>query len=94
MDKREQTRLRVQRYRERQSVTQPTPESVTKALKDVTQDVTQYPAILDALIDPVKRRKLEKIYQSLKALNVLSEIRYGTRGPTFDVIGDLLDATC
>ena len=62
MDKKEQTRLRVQRYREKKasvtalhgSVTSSTSEalqgSVTQKL-DVPKDVTQYPALLYALAD-------------------------------------------
>ena len=54
---------------------------------------TEYPAIIRALIDPIKREKLEKIHQSLKEHKVLREVRYGTSGPTFELIGDMLEAT-
>ena len=143
-DKKEQTRLRVERYRNKQ-------KSVT-GTNNVTQDVTQEmvpvsfiegtkieflperpryltlsdgkvldranqpeankelpgmkaansaygnvirqtPGILDALVDPIKRKKLEKTHQSLKAHNVLKEVRFGVSGPTFDVVGELLEAT-
>ena len=74
MDKalqREKTRERVKRYRERlKSVT---PESVT------SQSVTEYPAVIEALVDPVKRAKLEKIYHSLASHNV--EIGMGSGAP-------------
>lgn len=86
MDKKEQTRMRVQRYRERQNVTQ-SPENVTL-------DVTQYPAILYALTDCEKRKKLEKIYNSLNEFKVADKVYYGMRNPVpFDVVGDLLEAT-
>ena len=49
--------------------------------------------ILHALVDPGKRRKLEKICQSLKEHNVLSEVRYGVTGPTFDIVAELLEVT-
>jgi len=86
MDKKEQTRLRVQRYRDKHnSVTGP---------KDVTQeDVTQYPSILLAMVDPVKRGKLEKICRELKNHGVLRELRYGTEGPTFEAVSELLSLT-
>lgn len=99
MDKKEQTKLRVQRYRERQrsvtnDVTQ-SPNSVTESVDSVTLDVTQYPAILHALTDPEKRRKLEKIYQSLNSFKVADKVYYGCSKDSvpFDVVGELLEAT-
>ena len=56
-------------------------------------DPHKYPAILYALTDPVKRKKLEKITQSLKDFKQAENVCYGVNGPAFDVIGDLLDAT-
>ena len=53
------------------------------------EGVTEYPAVIEALVDPVKRAKLEKIYHS--SHNV--EARYGLWGPTFDIIGELLEVT-
>ncbi len=55
--------------------------------------IKQEPGILDALTDKTKRKKLEKITQSLKDFNVSKEIRYGISGPTFDVIGEMLEVT-
>lgn len=57
------------------------------------EGLTQYPAILHALTDPGRRHKLERICQSLKEHNVLSEVRYGVSGPTFDVVAELLEVT-
>ena len=91
MNKKEQTRLRVQRYRnKKKSVT-----DVTQGAENVTPDVTQYPAILRALVDPEKRAKLEKIYQSLKNFNQAENVYYGCgRGSvSFDIVGELLEAT-
>ena len=100
MDKKEQTRLRVQRYRLKRnsvtalqgSVTSPTPNSVTEALPNVTQDVTQYPAILYALADMGKRAKLRCICESLKRHGIQREVRYGIFGPTMDVVAEYLEA--
>ena len=94
-EKRATTRGRVRRYREKQKSVTQSPESVTESEESVTLDVTQYPAILIALVDPIKRVKLEKIYQSLNTFNQAENVYYGCgRGSTpFDVVGDLLDAT-
>ncbi len=55
--------------------------------------IRQEPGILDALTDKTKRKKLERITQSLKDFNVSKEIRYGISGPTFDVAGEMLEVT-
>ena len=52
-----------------------------------------YPAILHSLTDPEKRKKLEKITQSLKEFKQEKNVRYGVNGPTFDIVGELLEAT-
>ena len=57
------------------------------------QGITKYPAILEAIVDPEKRKKLEKITLSLKEHKVAELVRYGCYGPTFDVVGDLLEVT-
>ncbi len=102
MDKKEQTKERVKRFRERRalrdSVTDVTqsPDSVTKDLESVTHDVTQYPAIIHMLVDPIKRRKLEKIHESLKQRNLLKLVTIGyptMGGIPFDEVGDFLEAT-
>ena len=54
---------------------------------------TEYPAILEVLIDPVQRRKLEKVCLALKKRGLQEEVRYGVYGPSFKVVGDWLDAT-
>jgi len=57
---------------------------------------SQYPAILHALTDPEKRKKLEKICQSLKIHKQDMNVYYGypnMGGVPFDVVGDLLEAT-
>ena len=55
--------------------------------------IEQDHGILDALTDKTKRKKLEKITQSLKDFNASKEIRYGISGPTFDVVGEMLEVT-
>jgi len=57
------------------------------------QGITQYPALVHALVDPDKRKKLEKIYHSLDVRGLAGEVRYGIGGPTFDVVGKLLEIT-
>ena len=57
----------------------------------ITLTESEYPPILRALVDPIKREKLERITQELKARHVAGSVRYGIDGPTFDSIGDLLD---
>ena len=73
----------------REGVTQ---EGVTG--QGVTLGVTQYPAILRALVDPEKRTKLEKIYQSLSNFKQAENVYYGCIDPVpFDVVGELLEVT-
>ena len=89
---------RMQRYRERKrnaTVTE-SPDNVTVSVTEDSKSVTQYPAILHALTDPIKRKKLEAIYQSLKAHNKVDKVFYGfpgLGGVPFNVIGDYLEAT-
>ena len=88
------TRERVKRYRERAKALQNKVESVTSS--GVTGEDVTYPPILYALIDPIKRAKLEKIYQSLKAHNKADKVFYGfpgLGGVPFDIVGDYLEAT-
>ena len=57
---------------------------------------SQYPAIIYALTDPIKCKKLEAITQSLKEFKVADKVYYGypgLGGVPFDVVGDLLEAT-
>lgn len=62
---------------------------------EVEHNPDKYPALLYALTDPIKRKKLEKICVSLKAHNVLDKVYYGypDRGVPFDIVAELLDAT-
>ena len=57
--------------------------------------VTEYPAVLRALVGPVKRAKLEKIYQSLRDFKQAENVYYGCgrNSVPFDMVGDLLEAT-
>lgn len=79
----EKTAERQRRYRNKQ-------KGVT--LEGVTgKGVTDYPAIIVALADPVKRKKLERITLSLKKHNVSEKVNYGISGPDFSMIGNMLD---
>ena len=64
-----------------------------RPIEIVDPNVRPLPAIVYALTDPIKRRKLEKICQSLKDFNQLGEVGYGVEGPTFDIVGELLEVT-
>jgi hypothetical protein len=55
------------------------------------KEQSEYPAIVQALTDPIKRKKLESITSELKSRRVADCMRYGIEGPTFDIVGDLLD---
>ena len=85
MDKKEQTRLRVKRYRERQkSVTK---ESVTPFASVTQQD--GYNALYYYLIDDVKRGKLRDICHSLGKYG--RDVRFGVGGPTMDVVSEMVE---
>ena len=100
MDKKEQTRLRVQRYREKRalpnSVTLSTPEALRDSVTEKENgnaNVTQYPALLHALADPVKRAKLRRICEELKNHGQLRNVYYGA-GETsvpFDVVSEYIE---
>jgi len=69
-------------------------DNVTQSPDSVTLDVTQYPAILKSLVDPDKRAKLEKIYQSLRDFKQEKSVFYGYPGMIpFDEVGGLLETT-
>lgn len=83
---REQARLRKQRQRDKErdisgSVTPPS--------------VTEVPAIVTAITNPVMRKKLEAVCSSLKSRNLLGDVRYGCGRDsiTFNTVGELLDIT-
>ena len=58
------------------------------------QGITQYHPILEYLVDPIKRDKLERICHSLRQHNVLQEVYFGCRQPlSFDIVEGLLQAT-
>ena len=58
------------------------------------QGITQYHPILEYLVDPIKRDKLERICHSLRQHNQLGEVYFGCRQPlSFDVVEGLLQAT-
>jgi len=55
------------------------------------ENESEYPEIVQALTDPIKRKRLESITRELKSRRVADCVRYGIDGPTFDVVGELLD---
>ena len=50
---------------------------------------SDYPAVVNAVVN--NRDKMEAITTELKAHNVSDIVRYGIDGPTFDVVGEILD---
>ena len=68
---------------------------VTKGvtLEGVTGQGVTYPHIVHSLVDKDKRLRLEKIHACLKGRGLLREVRYGVFGPTFEVVGELLEVT-
>ena len=55
----------------------------------VEKKESDYPAVVQAVVN--KREKMEAITRELKAHNVSDIVRYGIDGPTFDVVGEILD---
>ena len=68
-------------------------EGITK--QGVTlEGITEYHPILEYLVDPIKRDKLERICHSLRQHNQLGEVYFGCRQPlSFDIVEGLLQAT-
>ena len=62
--------------------------------RDNKLGITQYHPILEYLVDPIKRDKLERICHSLRQHNQLGEVYFGCRQPlSFDIVEGLLQAT-
>ena len=58
------------------------------------EGITQYHPILEYLVDPIKRDKLERICHSLRQHDVLQGVYFGCRQPlSFDIVEGLLQAT-
>lgn len=59
------------------------------------QGNTEVPAIVRAIADPERRKKLERVCQSLKDFNQLENVYYGHpyKGISFTVVSELLEAT-
>jgi len=55
-----------------------------------SQEGSQYPALLYAFADPVKRAKLRRICESLGSHGVLQDATYGIGGPTFSGVSEYL----
>ena len=58
-----------------------------------SQGLTQYHPILDDLIDPIQREKLEAVCLALKRRNLRLFYGIGKNGLPMDIVGELLDAT-
>ena len=86
---REAVKKAVQKHR----VLHTNKEGITK--QGVTlEGITEYHPILEYLVDPIKRDKLERICHSLRQHNQLGEVYFGCRQPlSFDVVEGLLQAT-
>ncbi len=91
MDKKEQTRLRVQRYREKNSVTNVTQgeASVTEIPDNVT------PSYMKWIIEPDKRRKMERVCSTLEGRNQLRNVTLGCgyNAIPLDVVAEMLEVT-
>ena len=77
-------------------------ENITPAVIPIEHSVYQCimssgakltPAILDALIDKDKRKKLEAICASLHSRNKMDRVYYGISGLTMADVSELLEAT-
>ena len=96
MDKTAKDRMKRYRERKRNATVTESPDNVTVSVTEDSKSVTQYPAILHALTDPIKRKKLEAIYQSLQRHNKADKVFYGfpgLGGVPFNVVDDYLEAT-
>ena len=55
------------------------------------KEVSEYPAIVQAITDPVQRKRLEAITSELKVRGLGGDVRYGVNGIDFNAVGELLD---
>ena len=86
----------MREYRERKKgITERDNEMVGITDIGITQGITQYHPILDDLVDPIRRKKLEAVCLALKRRNLQGKVFYGVgkNGLPMNVVGDLLDAT-
>ena len=86
-------RERVRRYRDKQkSVTQPT-ECNAQTTKDVTPNVTPYNDLMTHLVDPIKRRKLQAIFDAFTNSPHGKKVTFGYHGANLDEVRQMLDLT-
>jgi len=64
-----------------------------RAKKGMTEGMTEYPAILRALVNPKKRAMLEYISEDLRRKGLAGKVWYGVNGPDFEMVGELLEVT-
>ena len=50
---------------------------------------SEYPAVVNAVV--THRDRMENITRELNSHKLAGSVRYGVGGPTFDVVGDILD---
>ena len=68
-----------------------TQHSVYQCIMSGGRQVT--PTLLNALVDPVERQKLEAICASLNVRNKLDRVYYGISGLTMADVSELLETT-
>ncbi len=51
----------------------------------------KYPALVYAVADQDKRKRLTRVCEELKSRHLLTEVTYGMGGPRFDVVQDVLE---
>lgn len=84
----EANRERQRRYRDKQKGV-----TLEGVMEQGVMDIKRYPAIITALVDPIKREKLERITAELKSRRLLKSVRYGVFGPTFEQVAEMLVIT-
>lgn len=90
--KRKASREAMKRKRALQGTTLgTTSEGTTEKKSEI--DVKEYPAILEALVDPIRRPKLKRIRDGLKAKGLMDKVFYGVGGLNFEDIDKLLVST-
>ena len=70
---------------------QPIEHSVYQCIMSSGRQVT--PTLLNALVDPVEREKLEAICASLATRNKMDRVYYGISGLTMADVSELLETT-
>ena len=91
---REAVKKAVQKHRVlQQGITEDVTPKESLALQDSVTPVTH--PVLNWLVDPGKRKKLEAVFRSLKDRNQLENVRFGAGDYSLpmDIVGEMLEAT-